>query len=205
MRLSAFRFLLVGGLFALLLMFIFEQQVDNALGLVGYSGNFVSCFPFVKNLYFHLVSSNNRLANLDVAHFHMLDVALWLSTVVWGIWLTTGIISLKKYDNAFRLFLPLMSERYRGRRTFMYFSWIFMLSGPVILSIPPRTPLDNPEILFVLTHIPKFYFLVVALSYYFCGGFGFSLLALFLIWKIFRQNRPSVVFFEGAQKEETGS
>jgi hypothetical protein len=200
MRLSVFRHLLVGGIFVLLSIFIFEQQVDNALGLVGYNGNFVSYFPFVKNMYFHLIASNRRIANLDVAHFHMLDVALWLSIVVWGTWLTAGIISLKKYDNAFRLFLPLMSERYRRRLRFMYFSWAFMLLGPIILSIPPSAPLENPEILFVLANIPRFYFFVIALSYYLCGGFGFSFLILFLIWRFFHQNRPNVVLLEGAQK-----
>jgi hypothetical protein len=197
----AVRPLLAGGIFAILLMFIFEREVDSALELAGYDRNFISYFPFVRNLYFRFVLYYRGAGNLDVAHFHMLDVTVLLSIVVWGGWLTAGFIFLK-YDNGFQLFCNRVAERFRGRELFLYFSWIFALSGPIILSITPRVPVTNPEMLFLLTYIPRLYFFVVAIAYYFFGGFLYSLSILFVVWKVFCQNRPRLVALERAQKEE---
>ena len=190
----------VGGFVLILLMFVFEQQVGEALGLIGYDSNSVSYFPFVKNMYLQLASSN-RLASIDVTHFHLLDVVLWLSIAVWGSWLAAGIIFLDRYDPMLGSGFSRLSERYRGRRLYLYFCWIFMLSGPVVMSIPPR--LDNPEVRYVLTHIPKFYFFLVALTYYFCGGLLLSFSVLLLIWfisKTFRQDRQSTTFLGTIKK-----
>lgn len=180
--------LVVGGSILILLMFLFERQVDIALRIVGYSDNFVSYFPFIRNIYFRLVSSH-KLASIDVAHFHLLDVAVCLTVAVWGVWLALGVIFIKRYDAGFRVGLLDLLEGYRGRRVVMYFSWIFALSAPIIMSIPPRLPLDNPELLFVLRHIPGFYFFAIGLSYYVCGGFMLALSILVLIWKTFCQNQ----------------
>ena len=180
--------LVVGGSVLILLMFLFERQVDNALRIVGYNDSFVSYFPFVRNIYFRLVSSH-KLASIDAAHFHLLDVAVCLTVAVWGIWLALGVIFIKRYDAGFRVGLLYLLEGYRGRRVVMYFSWIFALLAPIIISLPPRLPLDNPELLFVLRQIPGFYFFAIALSYYVCGGFLLGLSILILIWKMFCQNR----------------
>jgi hypothetical protein len=181
--------LVVGGSALILLMFVFERQVDSALQLVGYNDNFVSYFPFIGNIYFRLVSSH-KLASVDVAYFHLLDVAVCLTVAVWGIWLMLGVIFLNRHGAAVRVGLSYALEGYRGRRPLIYFTWIFMLSTPIIMSIPPRLPLDNPELLFVLRHIPGFYFFGIALTYYICGGFVLGLSLLLLIWKTFYQNRP---------------
>jgi hypothetical protein len=182
-------------MFVISLMFVFEHQVDNALRLVGYDSNFVSSFSFLKNLYFHL-SSSKRIVRLDVVHFHILDVVLWLSIFVGGSWLALGIIFIRKIDSRVRLGLARLSERCRGRRLIVFLSWIFMLSGPIVLSMPPREPLDNPEILFVLNHIPQFYFFFIAQCYYFCGGFMLSLTILLLVWHVLNLSRSNAVLHE---------
>jgi hypothetical protein len=195
-----FRYLLVGGMFVILLMFVFEQQIEHALELFGYNDDFVSHFPFLKNMYFNFVSSK-KTTNISVVHFHMLDIALCLSIAVWGTCLTTVIINFKHYDNGFRLGLSRISERYRGRRLILYISWIFMLCGPIIVSIQPKPLADNPELRFLLTYIPRFYFFVVAQTYY-LGGCFWSFSILILIWKLFWQDRPSNVILQNAQKED---
>jgi hypothetical protein len=141
--------LLAGGIFAILLMFVFERQVDNALELVGYDRNFISYFPFVRNLHSRFALYYRGAENLDIAHFHMLDVAVSLSIIVWGAWLSARIIFLI-YDNGLQLSFKPLVERFRGSVLFLLLSWIFVLSGPVILSITPRVPVTNPEMLFYL-------------------------------------------------------
>ena len=185
------RVLLVGGMLSILLMFLFERQADDVLSLIGYNDNFVSYFPFVKNMYFHFIASK-KTANISVAHFHILDVVVWLSIVAWGSYLAAGIIHLRLYDDGFRLGLARLSEQYRGRRLILYISWLFLLSCPILLSIQPKPLANNPEMLFVLTYIPEFYFFVVALSYYFCGGFLLSFSIFLFIWKVFHQKPISV-------------
>ena len=169
---------------SILLIFVFEHRVDGALRLVGYEEKFVSCFPFIRNMYFPLATSN-KLGGIDIAHFHLLDFALWLTIAVWGIWLAVGIFLLNHYDRG----LSRLSELYRGRWLQVYLSWIFLLGCPVIMSIPLRTPLYNPELLFVLRHAPRFYFFTIAFTYYLCGGFLLTFLILLLIWNVFRKNR----------------
>jgi len=120
----------------------------------------------------------------------MLDVALLLSIIVWGTWLTVGIVFVKKYEGEYQSFCIRVYERFRGRQVFLYFSWVFALSWPIILSITPRVPITNPEMLFLMTHLPKVYFFAVALSYYLCGGFIFSLSILLLVWKALRPSLP---------------
>jgi hypothetical protein len=117
-----------------------------------------------------------------------------------GAWLSARIIFLI-YDNGLQLSFKPLVERFRGSVLFLLLSWIFVLSGPVILSITPRVPVTNPEMLFLLAHVPRFYFFVVALGYWF-GGFLYSASMLFLVWKVFRQNRPRLIALERAQKEE---
>jgi hypothetical protein len=175
--------LLRWGVLAILLMFLFERQTNDVLRLAGYNDEFVSYFPFVRNNYFTFISSK-KTASISVAHFHILDVVVWLSIIVWGAWLADGIFRLRQCDNGFRLAVARVLERYRGRRLILYITWLFMLLGPIIVSIQPKPLADNPEMRLILTYIPQIYFLVVALTYYICGGFllGFSI--LLLIWKI---------------------
>jgi hypothetical protein len=195
------RRLLVGGILVILLMFVFERQLDDALSAFGYNDDFLSYFPFIKPMYLRFLSSK-KTANIGVAHFHILDLVLWLSIAVWGTWLTVVTINFKHYDDGFRLGLSRVSERYRGQRPFLYISCIFMLFTPVLLTIQPKPLANNPEFLFILTYIPQFYFFVVALSYYFIGGL-LSMLILILLWKLFWQDRPIDVVLESGQKEKT--
>src|SRR5665213_1138535 len=144
---TAFQLSVIGGLLAILLMFVFERQVDNALQLIGYDRSVVSYVPFIRNLHLRFGLYYRGAANLDIARFHMLDLALLLSLTVWGAWLMAGIIFLRKCDDDFRLFCARVWERYRGRHLALCVSWVFVLSGPVILSTTPRIPVTNPELL----------------------------------------------------------
>ena len=188
MIIKAMRPLFYKGTLAILLMFIFERQVDSALQLMGYDINIVSYFALVRDIHSRFVLYFDGAEKLDLAHFHMLDVALLLSIIVWGAWLTAGIVFLKKYDNDLRLLCVRLFERFQGRRLFLYFSWMFALSWPIILSNTPRTSLANPEMLFIVNHIPKVYFFAIALSYYLCGGFLLSLSVLLIVWKLHRRS-----------------
>jgi hypothetical protein len=129
-----FRYLLVGGMLVILLMFIFERPVDGVLKLFGYDDGFVSYFPFVKSMYFHFKSSK-KTSDISVTHFHLLDLALCLSIVVWGACLTAVIIHFKRYDDGFRIGLARISENYRKRSSVLYFCWVLMLCGPILVSI----------------------------------------------------------------------
>ncbi len=197
---TAFQLSVIGGMLTILLMFVFERQVDNALELIGYDRSLVSYVPFIRNLHLRFVLYYSGVANLDVAHFHMLDVALLLSMTVWGAWLTAGIIFLKRCDDDFRLFCVRVWERYRGRHLALCVSWVFVLSCPVILSTMPRMPVTNPELLLMFTYIPRFYFFMIALAYFLSGGLLFGLSILLLVWKAFRLIRPCFVVLERAQK-----
>jgi len=189
---TAFQLSVIGGLLAIVLIFVFERQVDNAIELMGYDGSVVSYVPFIRNLHSRFSLYYSGVANLDTAHFHMLDLALLLSLAVWGAWLMVGIIFLKRCDDDFRLFYARMWERYRGRHLALCVSWVFVLSCPVILSTTPRIPVTNPELLLMFTYIPRFYFCITALSY-FVGGLLFGLTVLLLVWKTFRLIRPYFV------------
>ena len=184
-----FRYLLAGGILVILLMFLFERQVDVLLRVFGYNDDFLSYFPFVQNMYLRFVLVK-KTANISAAHFHILDLVLWLSVVVWGTCLVAVILNFKHYDDGFRLAVSRLSERYRGQRSFLYIVWIFMLFGPIILSIQPKPLANNPEFRLVLTYVPQFYFFIVAISYYFAAC-AWSMSILILIWKLFWQDRPS--------------
>jgi hypothetical protein len=177
---------MVGGVGAILLMFAFERQFDSVLELAGYDRNVVSYISFVRNIHSRFVLYYRESANLDIAYFHMLDVVVLLSVVAWGCWLTAAIIFLRRCDDEIRSFCQRVFERFRGRLLFLCFAWAAGLSSPIILTICPRKPLTNPEMLLLLRYVPKAYFLTVALSYYWCGGFLFSLSILLLIWKMTR-------------------
>jgi hypothetical protein len=189
---TAFQLSVIGGMLAILLIFVFERQVDSAIELIGYDRLVVSYLPFIRNLHLRFMLYYDRAANLDIAHFHMLDLALLLSLNVWGAWLMAGIIFLKKRDDEFRLFCARVWERYRGRHLALYVSWVFVLSCPIILSVLPRVPVTNPEIRCILTYVPIFYFFTIATSY-FLGGLLFGLSVLLLVWKAFRLIRSYFV------------
>src|SRR5665213_3433066 len=70
---TAFQLSVIGGLLAILLMFVFERQVDNALQLIGYDRSVVSYVPFIRNLHLRFGLYYRGAANLDIARFHMLD------------------------------------------------------------------------------------------------------------------------------------
>jgi len=181
----AFQLSIIGGVLVIILMFVFERQVDSALGLIGYDRSVVSYVPFIMHLHLRFVVYYSGVANLDIAHFHMLDVALLLSLTVWGAWLMAGIICLKKCDDDFRLFCDRVWKRYRARYLALCVSWVFVLSCPIILSVVPIVPVTNPELLLIFTYIPRFYFFTIALSY-FLGGLLFGLSILLLVWTALR-------------------
>jgi hypothetical protein len=199
---TALRFLLAGGICAIVLMFVFEEQVDYALRWVGYDGNVLSNFSVVRGLHSRFALNYEGTASLSMAHFHMLDVVLYLTMIVWGAWLAYGVIFIRRYDNELRLFSAHILERYRGRRVYLYLSWIFMLFGPIVVSIMPVERVTNPEILFILAHAPKLYFSFVALTYYFFGGFSWSLSILLLVWRLYRQSRSEAVVPDGTKIKE---
>jgi hypothetical protein len=86
--------------FAFVLPFAFEQQADKALRFFGYDNNFVSSFPFIRSLYFHLTSAR-WIGPLDVGYFHLLDAIVWGSIFVFGTRLLATLVYLKQYDDFF--------------------------------------------------------------------------------------------------------
>lgn len=199
---TALRVLLAGGICAIVLMFVFEEQVDGALRWVGYDGNVVSNFAVVRGLHSRFSLYYMGAASLSIAHFHMLDVVLYSTIVVWGAWLAYGVAFISRYDNELRLFSSYVLQRYRGRRLYLCCSWIFMLSGPIIVSLTPGKRITNPELLFVLAHVPKLSFFIVALAYYLCGGFLWCLSILLLVWMLYRQSRSEAAAPDGTGMNE---
>jgi hypothetical protein len=191
-----FSYFVIGPFFGFALLFAFDQQLDSVLRLVGYDDNSASYFPFIRDLHSYFVASPS-LGHVDIAYFHMLDVVLWLSIAVWGTWFATGIVFIRQYDDFFRVFLYHMSKRHRGRRLVVYLSWIWVLLIPFVLTFGSMKAklLRDPQIIFFIARLPKLFFLILAWAYYYCGGLAFSLIALFFIWKIFRQKWPGVVLW----------
>lgn len=180
---------------ALVLLFPFEKQLNGVLRLLGYDDNFISSFPFLRHLYSRLTSVP-WTASTDVGYFHLLDVVVWQSIVVWGTWLGAGIVFLKQYDDYFQKLPILASERTRGRPWVIYLGWILVpLSAAVIAYVcGQEKSLRDPEIVFVLKRFPGFYFWIFATLYYF-GAALFAGGALCAIWTIFRQKWPGIALW----------
>jgi hypothetical protein len=190
-----FGYFLMGMFFALILMFAFEQMVDNVLWAIGYDTNTVSYFPFLRDLYSHLRASP-RIGDLNLTYFHILDIAVSLSILVWGVWLAIGILFLKQYDAYFGVAVPRIVASYERKRFVLYVGWSLMLSSPFLVTYLLMQPklTHDPEIAWLITNHPKVLFFILAMMYHF-GGFLISFTVLFLAWKIFRDNWPGVVLW----------
>src|ERR1700730_10472047 len=57
------RYCFLGAIVAFAAMFVFEQQTEEALRLVGYNDVFISSFPFIRDQY--LVASE-RLSEINI-------------------------------------------------------------------------------------------------------------------------------------------
>lgn len=185
----------VGPLFAFILLFAFEKQADTALHLFGYDNDFISSFPFIRSLYFHLTSAR-WIGRLDVGYFHLLDATVWLSLGVWGTWLIAGLAFLKQYDDLFQKRLILLSERIRGREVLYYVGWIGLILAPSAITYFSMQDkiLRDADIVFIIKRLPGLYFYVFAIVYFYNGAF-FSTAALIFAWKLFRQKRRGVILW----------
>ena len=177
-------------------MFLFPAQADSLLRPFGYDQNFISYFPFLRHLYSKLTSSDAIGPMVSVAYFHFLDVALWLSIILWSSWLIIGLCFLRQYDDFFRQGLSRLAHRMRDRRVAFYVGWILLLSSAFVVTYGTGEDriLQGPEFVFVVRRIPAVYFFIVAILYYYSG-----LLWAFTIftfsWKVFRQKWPGVILY----------
>jgi hypothetical protein len=182
-----------------LLVFIpllaFERQVDPMLRLFGYSDEFVSFFPLVRNLQSRL-ASHRWIKHIDIGYFHLLDAVTWIAIVVWGTWLILGTVFLKQYDDLFQRRSPRMLERFHGRLWLFYLGGIFFASSPFIITSLGTTDkiLSDPQVVFYVNKLTTSYFYPFFVTYYYAPAFS-SMGLLFLTWKICREKGPGVVLW----------
>lgn len=179
------------------LMFLFPVQADGLLRLFGYDDNFISFFPFIRNLYLRLTSVP-WIGQIDVGYFHLLDVTLWLSIFIWSSWLIIGLFFLRQYDDFFCRGLSRLADRTRDRggRVAFYIGSILLFSSAIIVTYASGQDkiLRAPEFIFVIKRIPALYFFLVAALYYYTALF-WSFTIFTFSWKIFRQKWPGVILW----------
>ena len=183
-------------------MFVFEHSLDTALDhLVGYRNGFVSYFPFIRNQYLYLIKSQ-RMPNVDIAHFHILDVVIWIALLGWGTYLIVGIIFLKQYDDRFQKLSRVLAEI--GLSTIMgvisgsycTIMFFFLLIIGLWIATDMPTLIRISEFNFMMTHFPRTYFCFISLLYYYSIAF-IGMIGLNLTWKVFREKWPGAVLWRG--------
>lgn len=184
-----YRFAYAGALILFVLLFLFSQQIDHLLTVLGYNSDFVSYFPFLRALYAHLISSV-RVAHLSTAYFHILDVCLCVSLAIWGGRLTAGVFFLRQYDGFYRGVSLAIARTPRLKVYGGLLGAILILLTPFFLTWDLMRPdtLKNPETILVLNLLPSAFFLSLAVMYFFCTGVAVEV-SLFLLWRILRQRR----------------
>jgi hypothetical protein len=197
-----YRYFFVGAAFALPLIFVFEKEVADVLGLFGYSDEVVSSFKFLTLLYVRL-ASQGRIASVDVTNFHLLDAVLYVSIVTWGAWLVSGVIFLRQYDALFQSFLYRLTNTPAPRRTLTYFGWVVILSSGAVVTHASMDQklLNDFEFIYVLNHFPRVYFFSLAVIYYYSVMFA-AFTVLFVLWKVFRQYWPRATLWNRQTQSE---
>lgn len=183
------RFFFIAPLPILVLVCVFEREVETVLGMFGYSNEFVSSFPFIKAFYLN-VTSTEALGRTGIGYFHILDAALWVSIMAWTIWLIVGVVLLRGYDPFFRRLLAILLPRFGGSR--LSVNLILAVPLPMFLFIAHASAQTKmvaiPEIFLFLKYAPGAFIFLLATTYYY-GVVLSAVSILFFIWKLFRQNR----------------
>lgn len=188
--------------FLFIFVFVFHQQIDGVLQLLGYDAKFVSYFPFLRTLYARLDASV-WLNHVSVTYFHVLDATLWLSLAIWGARLAAGLIFLKQYDDLYLAFSIRTKGVPRERVYVAYAGTLWLFVTPFFINYALMQPkiLNDPEVLFIVTSSPTVYFLSLAVIYFFTAGFVAEV-SLFLLWKFLRQKRPGVILWQRSAIQE---
>jgi hypothetical protein len=173
-----------------IVMFVLEQPVDDALALIGYNDTFIASFPFVRDQYLYLTATR-KIANISVAHFHILDIAVWLSVFMSSARLATIFIFFKYFDIPFQRVSFILSHDKKS--TFsaippIYRAWLVIVI--IVAGFWPMTDIRFQvrvhEWFYVMREFPKVYFCLLSICYYVVSVFT-STICSYLIWKIFRE------------------
>jgi hypothetical protein len=193
------RYVTVVVIVASAVTFTFDDAAKSFLQATGYNNNFVSFFPFVRSLYFSLLSYG-VLERAHLFYFHALDAFVWLSIIVWGVRLIAGVIFLKQYDDLYQTFFLRARETLPFGRVcptcvlvaapFFCMLVIFVMTQPVLLR--------DPGIAFVIRNYTGVFLFPLPI-FYFIFGFFFTHAILLLLWKIFRQHWPGVVLWRESE------
>lgn len=171
-------------------MFLFAHEIDRALDLVGYDSQFVSEFPFIRGWYLRMTEFP-ATRNVELAYFHVLDLAMSLTIAVWASWLVTGIVFLKQYDHFFQI----MGGRLLAPHPVqLSLSFITALALPFILYYGTGSSKIMHDIAWCITELPILFFTFVAFAY-FVYGYIATFGVLFILWKIFRGMWPGAVLW----------
>ena len=142
-------------------MFVFEQQTEDALRLVGYDATFISSFPFIRNQY--LIASE-RLNEINIAHFHLLDVAVWWLIILVGMRFLATTIFLKQYDDRYRYVRQILSRGYERYGWVVYFGVVMMVAPFIVSNM--QLVLSAPEFFLFVKYFPRTYFFMILFIYY---------------------------------------
>jgi hypothetical protein len=193
------KYIFVGVLAASIFLFAVDDLADEGLFLFGYDQQFISTFPFINNLYFALMQTK-LVVRPNLAYFHVLDFFVWFSILVWSIRLFAGVVYLKEYDDFYQVILSRLGKRYSGWHSYTAtFCLCIALVG--VWAITQPDILVDPILSFVIRHFTRLYFVLLA-NLYFLVGAGVTEAALFVMWKIFRQNRQGVVLWSAETQRE---
>lgn len=178
-------------IFTLVLAFIFVGPVDFGLQAIGYHNDFVSYFPFLRELY-SAISQSSRLGPVSTAYFHFLDVVIWPSIAVWGSRFLAGIICLKQYDDFYQFFVARLNAIPIGARLVAYLGFVLFSFAPFGMAYLGHQPtvLNSPLVIMLIRY--RVWFLVCAIVYY-CSGFFIAEIWLLVLLKIFRQHWPGAI------------
>jgi hypothetical protein len=148
--------------------------------------------------------ASEKIEDINIAHFHLLDVAMWYLAIVSGVRFFTIFFFLKQYDDYYRCYQDSLSRSYEryGWRTYIGGLALLMLT-PIAVSNMQFVMRDRELFLFV-RYFPRLYFFMILFVYYYAWLICIEI-GLLLVWKVFREKWPGAVLWRAeSQREDSG-
>lgn len=164
--------------FVFALLFAFDDFTGRVLHLVGYNR-----LILLQQQYLYL---SDRLSDIRFVDFQVLEIAIWLSVITWGLRLVLGVVFLKQYD---KFFMTLS----RPDKRKIYLALIIVI--PVIYAqMDVKLAFDARLTFALMKFFPRAYFVLFATVLFWCA-WTVSVTLLFIAWQILRQNWPGAVLW----------
>jgi hypothetical protein len=171
--------------FVFVILFVFDDFIGRLLHSIGYDS-----LILLQAQYLYVSS---RLADIRFVDFQVLEITIWLSIAIWGSRFILGFVFLKQYDRFFMMF----SEPHKIK---VYGLFILGILG-VYFMMNVKFTVAARLIFALMKYFPRAYFVLIA-TFLFWYLWMISVSLLFIVWKIFRQNRRGAVLWSGKPQQK---